>query len=88
MAVAVSKGVFPWHCTVSKDFSVMSFTSRWGRSRKTEAIYIPEFPQLYSIRTKGVSLKMRPGLPDVRWRIEEDPEKKSPEEEREGERAG
>lgn len=31
---------------------------------------------------------MRPGWPDVRWRTEEDPEKKSPEDEREGERSG
>lgn len=43
---------------------------------------------LLSIRTKRDSPKMRPGWPDVRWRTEEDPEKKSPEDEREGERSG
>lgn len=43
---------------------------------------------LLSIRTKGDSLKMRPGWPDVRWKPKEDPEKKSPEVEREGEKTG
>lgn len=43
---------------------------------------------LLYIRTQGDSLKVRPGWLDVRSRVEEDPEKKSPEEEREGEGAG